>query len=310
MNNCSLDQTIELLDSLIFSRDNPDKELAEMIVNHAKIPFFRIDRAERLLIDVLGIETRKVCENIYLVEKIINPHVNYLSPGDYVIAPRKLDETFTQKDQKIEDYLYVLKINEDACKLQKEKIELNLRGKKRTSFNEGDWKYLKLENFSYFQANDGLIAENLIIDLRCNSGGIIADMKAVFERIFDSKIKMFQNLSTGVVDFRTAPAKKRKNVYIIVDKTTCSSAEIFTGLGKIFHDAILVGTKMYGKNMICKRKVIGDIVIHVPYKEYSINGKSILEIAPDYLVDNVCEYNEEEIMNFCQELKKSHSFEN
>lgn len=179
-----------------------------------------------------------------------------------------------------------------------------MRGKRKISFNDGDWKYLKIENFSNFQSNDGFIAENLIIDLRCNSGGIIADMKAVFERIFESKIKMFQNLNTSVIDFRTVSAEKRKNVYIIADKTTCSSAEIFAGLGKIFHDAILIGTKMYGKNMICKRKVMGDIVIHVPYKEYRINGKSILDIVPDYLVDNVCEYDEEEIMNFCQELKK------
>lgn len=122
MNSCSLDYTIELLENLIFSRDNPDKELAEMIINHAKIPFFRIDRDNRLLTDILGIETRKVCENIYLVEKIINPHVNYLSPGDYVIAPRKWDETFGQKEQRVEDYLYILKISEGICRFQKKKF--------------------------------------------------------------------------------------------------------------------------------------------------------------------------------------------
>ena len=304
MNNSKLKYAMKLINDVILLNDNSDKELAEIIVNYMSIPFFRIDRSSLLLTDVLGIETRKVCENIFKVEKIINSQIDYINPGDYIIAPRELDENFTKKYEKFEDYLTIIKIENGVCNVKKNKVQLNLRGKGRISFMEDNWKYLKIENFSQSNLKDEKKADNLIIDLRCNSGGSILDMENVFEKIFDSKIIKKHNCDNDIIDFQTVVKKRRENVYIIVDKSTCSSAEIFTGLGKLFHSVTLVGTNMYGKNIICKKKVINDIIIHVPYKEYSIHDKSILEIAPDYYIDNICEYNENEIMKLCKKIKK------
>lgn len=67
-------------------------------------------------------------------------------------------------------------------------------------------------------------------------------------------------------------------------------------------DAILVGTKMYGKDMICKRKQFGSFILHVPETKFYIGNRSVKEIEPDYLVDNICEYNAEEILDLCYRL--------
>lgn len=304
MDNSKLDQIIDLLDNMVFSRENPDRELAEIIINHVKIPFFRIDRNEKLITDILGIETRKVCDNFYYVDKIINDQLDYLNPGDYIIAPKRIDEAFTKEARKVEEELYVLKITKDGCRIHKKRIKLNLRGKKRTNFCVDEWKYIKIEDFKNLKINDEYNMKNIVVDLRCNSGGFITEMKAAFEKIFDSTVNTFKIIEKGVIDFRATPAKTEKNIFIIVDKTTCSSAEIFTGLGKLFHNATLIGTNMYGKNILCKRKTIGDIVIHIPDKEYRINGKSILEVIPDYKIDNICEFSEEEILKLCQDISK------
>ena len=70
----------------------------------------------------------------------------------------------------------------------------------------------------------------------------------------------------------------------------------------LYVDAILVGTKMYGKDMICKRKQFGSFILHVPETKFYIGNRSVKEIEPDYLVDNICEYNAEEILDLCYRL--------
>lgn len=295
-------QTVKLLENLRCEEKDIDRELAEVVVNHVQIPYFRIESDERLLTDILGIETRKVCTNIYRVEKVINSQISYVAPGDFVIAPRKITKNFGQRDIQIKDKLYVLKVQDGTPELLKKMVEVNLRAEKRWRLDRNHWRYVKIEDFSHFEVIDVETADILVIDLRCNRGGKIIEMKSVYERIYGSKIKLFQNMKKGFIDFRSDTAIEKRKTYLIVDKTTCSSAELFAGMGQTFEGAVLVGTKMYGKNMICKRKLIDDMIVHIPEKKFLINGKSTLEIIPDYRVDNVCEYNEEEILTLCQQL--------
>ena len=79
--------------------------------------------------------------------------------------------------------------------------------------------------------------------------------------------------------------------------------ESYFAENKLYYvDAILVGTKMYGKDMICKRKQFGSFILHVPETKFYIGNRSVKEIEPDYLVDNICEYNAEEILDLCYRL--------
>lgn len=300
-----LNKTLKLLENLNCKEIDMDRNLAEIVINYLQIPYLRVDSNEKLLTDILGIETRKVFTNIYRVEKVINRQIDYIDAGDFVIAPRKISKScLLSEGTHIKDVLYLIKIRDGTPAFLEKEVEVNLRANRTRCVDREHWRYIKVDNFSNFNIKNVETNRILVIDLRCNRGGKIIEMKSVYEGIYGSKLQTYQNIKKEYIDFRSIPTKDKKPTFLIIDKTTCSSAELFAGLGQAYEGAVLVGTKMYGKDVICKRKLIDDMIVHIPEKKFMINGQSPVEITPTYRVDDICEYNEEQILTLCQQLER------
>ena len=302
MDISNLEQVINLLADMESNNPDVEKRLAESIVNTMSIPYFRMESDERIIADILGFETRKLADDIYRVEKVFDPGMEEIVPVDLLIAPQKIQKRLDIKDIPAQVKLWVLRISSSDVKLFEKKVEVNLLAEERNDICKKGMQYLKVADFTSIDESKTKINQTLILDLRLNRGGRIAEMMTAYEMIFGSKMRMFQNKKDNSLNFRADRSEPFKTVYLIVDRITCSSAEIFAGIAQEYVDAILVGTKMYGKDMICKRKQFGSFILHVPETKFYIGNRSVKEIEPDYLVDNICEYNAEEILDLCYRL--------
>ena len=97
--------------------------------------------------------------------------------------------------------------------------------------------------------------EGLIIDLRGNTGGLLPN--AVFAaNMFIQKGKIVSIVGRNGYHYDIMAQDNNVNitkpVIILVDGTSASASEIFSGAMKDYHRAKLLGTKTYGKGMVQK----------------------------------------------------------
>jgi hypothetical protein len=303
MDISSLEQLLKLIEKMESKVPGIERCLAENIINSLRVPYFRMEQDERIIADILGIETRKITDNVYLVERVFNHGMFDIVSGDFLIAPQRIKKRLDYEEIPSQVKLQVLRIKDNNALLFEKKVDMNLRIEKENHIQRKNIQYIKATDFSAIEKINPELQTTCVIDLRLNSGGRVAEMRAAYKKIFGTTMRMFENKEKGSLNFRADILKGTRKAYLIVDVTTCSSAEIFAGVGQKYAGAILVGTKMYGKDMICKRKQIGEFVVHVPETKFYINGKSVKDIVPDYRVDNIFEYSEDEILDLCCKLE-------
>jgi len=296
---------IKLLKEIECEAAVDEKELSEIIIDYFDIPFFRVENRERSLIDYIGIETRKVCTYIYRVEKVLdNSLLGEISVGDYILTTEKSKKLSRCNGSRMEATIYVLKLQGDNPRLLTKEIVINLRDNEIFYKNSEKYEYIRIDSFSKYDDIRIQAEKDLLIDLRFNSGGPLSDMCNTYEKFFGSKIKI-NNQKDGSISFKTDKKGRKCNCYIIVDQITCSSAEIFTGLAYYSKNATIIGRKMYGKNMVCRKIRVNDLIIYVPDKYYYVEGKNIKDIEPDLYVDNIYEYEADGIIKLYQTLRRS-----
>lgn len=135
-------------------------------------------------------------------------------------------------------------------------------------------------------------ANGLIIDLRGNTGGLLAN--AVFiANIFidDGKIVSILSRDGNVEDIQAQSSSIRihKPLVVLVDGASASASEILSGALKDHHKAVLVGTKTFGKGMVQRIIPLPDSTgINLTIAKYlTPNGSDINKkgIQPDYVVN-------------------------
>jgi carboxyl-terminal processing protease len=98
-------------------------------------------------------------------------------------------------------------------------------------------------------------AKGLIIDLRGNTGGLLPN--AIFvSNLFIPKGKIVSIVGRNGYHYdvmaQDTNVNIEKPIILLVDGTSASASEIFSGAMKDYHKAKLIGTKTYGKGMVQK----------------------------------------------------------
>ncbi|MBE7704785.1 MAG: hypothetical protein E7Z90_03090 [Cyanobacteria bacterium SIG29] len=151
-------------------------------------------------------------------------------------------------------------------------------------------------------------SKGLIIDLRNNYGGILANAVLMSDLMLPEHKKIVSLYSRGVSKFDIFADEENifieKPIVILVNKKTASSAEILAGVLKDSADAILIGENTYGKNSI--QQIIpmtnnsGMIITSAKY--ILPNGEDINDIGikPDIYVED--KYVIQEAINLINKL--------
>ena len=169
-------------------------------------------------------------------------------------------------------------------------------------FNRNNQKtgYIQITTFSdtiYDQFKIALTSleeskiDNLIIDLRGNSGGYLAQATKIAE-MFLKKGKIIyslENKSDLEVTKDTTDENRNYKVFVLIDNASASASEVLAAALKYSYNATLVGTKSYGKGKVQKTSKLtdGTMYKYTAAKWLTPNGNCIDEIGltPDINVE-------------------------
>jgi len=99
----------------------------------------------------------------------------------------------------------------------------------------------------------GQSADNLIIDLRNNTGGYVDSAIDITSIFLEEKVVLIEEWGDGTTkDYLTIkdPITLNTPLYILVNKGTASASEITAGALQDYNRAILIGTTTFGKGLI------------------------------------------------------------
>ena len=134
---------------------------------------------------------------------------------------------------------------------------------------------------------------NVILDLRGNLGGYVADAVKIASEFLPSGAICYQQDATGKVSEVSATSgglatDPSVHVVVLVDGNTASAAEIISGALQARDRAVLVGTKTYGKGVVQEWLPLSDAFggIHLTIAKWLtpnhvwIQGKGLLPDVP------------------------------
>lgn len=188
-----------------------------------------------------------------------------------------------------ENTIVSLDILRGKSKLTKQIIRKEITIKTIKSTLEDDIGYIQISSFisstvpnEFLEALETTAdAKGLILDLRGNTGGLLSN--AIFlANLFIDKGNLVSIVGRNGYKYDVKAQNTdliiNKPVILLVDQTSASATEIFTGAMKDYHRAKVVGTRTFGKGMVQK-------IIPMP-NETGLN----LTIAR-YLTPNGCDIN-------------------
>lgn len=281
----TLNKIIEIIKNKI-TKEEDERELSRILLRNCNVPFLREITGEVLVIDLLGLEYKKISNDIFIITKVNKNYQNKLMVGDYILGPKLIDKNdFNDKKVCIKFDLLIYRKNKKTNFIKKH-FKINLIPKKEIENLEG-YYYLPIENF-HFRINTSFSnSKGIIIDLRNNGGGQLNLMIDLYWQIFEKKILMCRSKENTINFFINALNNYTKKVYILVNEYTASAAEIFAYIAQKCECAKIIGTKTYGKNYLCKPIEIGTIKISYPIYKYVILGRELSDFKPDYNFDDI-----------------------
>lgn len=150
--------------------------------------------------------------------------------------------------------------------------------------------YIKLNNMSLFNT-ETICARNLVIDLRGNMGGSLKDLKNIASLLSSNKSSLCNIFNDRENYSINCEANKKiyfENLFLLIDKFTASSAEIFSIWLKNNFNTTLLGEKTMGKNTIVNTRKFNDYYIKIPRYLTSYKGKLLFDsIYPDTYMTNI-----------------------
>jgi carboxyl-terminal processing protease len=123
--------------------------------------------------------------------------------------------------------------------------------------------YIKLSRFSEQTAEEFTLAveklrgsgmENLVIDLRGNSGGYMVPAIQIADEMLagDELIVYLEGLHTSRQDFRSEPSGSltRARVAVLLDEGSASASEILAGAVQDWDRGVIIGRRSFGKGLV------------------------------------------------------------
>ena len=133
--------------------------------------------------------------------------------------------------------------------------------------------------------------KGVILDLRDNSGGLLAECEKIASNFIPSGILLWTRNRDGVTEpLKIKGQKFNLPLVVLINNGTASAAEILTGAIKDYNVGTIIGEKTFGKGVIQQIfNLPGSYTLKVTVEEYltpdknEINGKGI---TPDITVQN------------------------
>ena len=133
--------------------------------------------------------------------------------------------------------------------------------------------------------------DSLIIDVRYNTGGYLSSCTNII-KLFLEKNKLMYTIKSRTTseDFKDDTDTKRSiPVVVLVNSTSASASEILAGALKYSYDAIIIGTKTYGKGKVqtTDKLTDGTMIKYTTAKWYMPNGDCVdgVGIEPDIKIN-------------------------
>ena len=230
-------------------------------------------------------------QKMILDSKITGVGVMFNKTGDEVIVNHILKNSSAQNQNILPGDKIVSINNIDVKNMSSEDIHSYMEGHKKKSidmviqrgekliYKKLEQKEIYLDTMSYKTTKDNISiirlsnimgekalsdfkkiilqtnnSKGLIIDLRNNYGGILANAVLMSDLMISDEKKIVSIVSRGVSKFDIFADEEnifiKKPIVILVNKKTASAAEILAGVLKDSADAVLIGENTYGKNSI------------------------------------------------------------
>lgn len=149
-------------------------------------------------------------------------------------------------------------------------------------------------------------ADNLVLDLRDNGGGLVEACVNVADEFLDEGIVVYTEDKNGKrSDIKAEDGKTELNVAVLVNENSASAAEILAAA--LQDNGIkIVGTKTFGKGVIQSTEKLddGSAIKLTVMQYYSPKGNEInkLGVKPDYEVTNTEDSSEDKQLQKAQSL--------
>jgi len=140
----------------------------------------------------------------------------------------------------------------------------------------------------FFKQNS---ARGIVIDLRDNPGGYVADAIGIADELLDEGLVMYTEDRYGVrSDYRSTPGKIDIPLVMLVNEYSASASEILTGAIKDRDAGKVVGVKTFGKGIVQEMRVFpsdGAGMLLTTMRYYTPSGVCIhgVGIEPDVVVE-------------------------
>lgn len=225
-----------------------------------------------IIIKVNGIDVDE--SNYEIISQSISEH-----EGENEIVVKRGEEELTYYVAKGEVSIPVTQSNVVANGNKKTGY-LQLSSFSTSSFDEFEQALLDLEKENI---------DNLVIDLRDNTGGYLTSAKNI-ANLFLEKDKLIYSLQdrNETVDVLDDTDDEREySIVVLVNSRTASAAEILAAALHDSYGALLVGNKTYGKGKVQNMKYYEDTMIkYTSAKWLRPNGECVDEVGiePDYEV--------------------------
>lgn len=246
-----------------------------VLVHKKNIKYFKVlnYNNEINIFDLLSIEIKLYNEKIFIKENKSN--IKEFSKGSIILKINNLHPLSQIKKCNILDIEIKQKIKNRFIYKNIKVISPKFNCKKK-SYNIKTYKsytYIKIYSFYKNQFKDFNLKSNnnIILDLRNNSGGNFSDMIDFLEIFFKEKEKIMNLEVLGdkyLVNSKNSTYISFNKIYIIVNNNTYSCAEILSNILKEKLGAKIIGKKTAGKISITKVYEINNINFVVPIGKY------------------------------------------
>ncbi len=301
------DTFIDLLGEIV--KSNPEIITADSInffLNNLNSDFVISSKNESIILDFIGIWYKEIYTDLFYIIRNTSDFKN-IHVGDLIISPKKYKENeINKKDNVIFEQLKIMRLRNEKYEFfcQDIRVVMNHSLEREIKIRN----YIRLFDFKDLGSIDGLAINNnapIIIDVRCNRGGKLTEMFAIYEKIVLGS-RVYAERHGKYINIVSTKGNLKNKIYVLISRFTVSSAEIFANLLKNSEGAVLVGEKTFGKNYITKNTKYLDLNIMYPNSKYLVFNKDILDTMPDLKILHIHEL---EICDIIEKIKNNYGGE-
>ncbi len=292
-----------------------DVQMLQLVINNLGIKYLQCKENYFTILDLMSIKYVEIYPGIYQIRENKSQKYGELKERDLILnLPHLSPADINYKDINICYEFHVLRMDNGQDNYFHLPVHVSLRDVsslrlqcEKKAMNMG-LCYIAIPSFSHFNINEVIqkTRKPLVIDLRGNCGGKLNDMKKVFEMFFPESCLKGVIMKKGMaMDFQVEGILSHEfysDIYLVINRSTSSAAEIFALLCRYYCSATLVGLPSYGKNIVCREVEEEGLCYTVPCLHYTVAGHEVNEggIEPDIILENIDDWELHEFLEACK----------